>query len=26
MKIIVVEPLELSQELREFRLENPWKW
>jgi NADH:ubiquinone oxidoreductase subunit C len=25
LKIIVVEPLELSQELREFRLENPWK-
>jgi len=23
MKIIVVEPLEVSQELREFRLENP---
>jgi len=25
MKIVSVEPLELTQELREFRLENPWK-
>jgi hypothetical protein len=25
MKIVSVEPVELSQELREFRLENPWK-
>lgn len=25
MKIVTVEPLELSQELREFRLENPWR-
>lgn len=25
MKIVLVEPLELTQELREFRLENPWK-
>jgi NADH:ubiquinone oxidoreductase subunit C len=26
LKTIVTEPLELTQELREFRLENPWKW
>jgi NADH:ubiquinone oxidoreductase subunit C len=24
-KIVVIEPLELMQELREFRLENVWK-
>ncbi len=25
MKVVLVEPIGLSQELREFRLENPWK-